>query len=179
MSLLLYSSYLIEMHYTWQMLGWTGQSLRETTGTIYYTREMKEKGNKTSTTLPQCLTAASYISRGGGGAWKGGSGCYSSLVTCLFLFTLSVRLFEHNFICHLTCCHGVWSLCVIAYTAYDHHLTSSNGSDIGRLNAFFFAHGHRCWGKSSKLREEFQWYLPWIGKWIAAMFIYYTLLHWS
>lgn len=66
MSLLLYSSYLIEMHYTWQMLGWTGQSLRETTGTIYYTREMKEKGNKTSTTLPQCLTAASYISRGGG-----------------------------------------------------------------------------------------------------------------
>lgn len=56
-SLLLYSRFLIEMHPAWQMLGWSGQTLRETTGTICYTRGMKERGNKKSTTLSWVLTA--------------------------------------------------------------------------------------------------------------------------
>lgn len=64
-SLLLYSSYLIEMRHTWQMFGELDNRSWETTGAIYYTREMKEKGNKISTTLSQLLTAASYISLGG------------------------------------------------------------------------------------------------------------------
>jgi len=62
---LLYCGHIIEMRNTWWMLWQTGQSLRETTGAIYHTREMKEKEKKTSTTLPQLLTAASYISLGG------------------------------------------------------------------------------------------------------------------
>lgn len=79
-SLLLYSSFLIEMHPAWQMLGWTGQSLRETTGTICYTRGMREKGNKKVHDSPS------------------GSGCGSSSVTCIFLCTLSVWLIGRNFI---------------------------------------------------------------------------------
>lgn len=56
-SLLLYSSFLIEMHPAWQMLGWTGQSLRETTGTPVTQEEWGRKEIKKSTTLPPVLAA--------------------------------------------------------------------------------------------------------------------------
>lgn len=157
------------------MLGWTGQSLRETTGTIYYTREMKEKGNKNSTALPQLLTAVSYISLGREGCEK--------------VSQAAIHLWWHvYFYLHFLSCNS----CIILFATT--HVAKVCGAcvfvgifiiwphlmnDVGRYGNFLdpFAHGFRCWVKSSKHREEFQLYLPWIGEWIASMFMYYTVLH--
>lgn len=133
------------------MSGWAGQSLRQTTGTIYYTRGMTEKGNKSSTTLPQLLTAA----------WrKGGSGCSSSSLTCLFLFALSVRTAKHNSILNVL----PWRVATALMIVYD-HIWPRLMTDVL----------HICWENSSEQKEELGWYLPCAGKWIAAMFMYYVL----
>lgn len=94
-------TFLLEMRYTWQMLRWTRQSLRR--NCRYNLLQMRnEGGGSPTTTFLSFLTAAVNVSLGGGALWKGGSDCYSSLVTCLFLFTPSVLLFQHNFILQAT-----------------------------------------------------------------------------
>lgn len=89
------------------------------------------------------------LSCGGGGV---GSDCYSSLVTCLFLFTPSVLLFKHNFISqpHML---PRWLEPVCLYIN-DHHLTS-----------WFCTFLHMAMDAEWNHQRKFQCrYLPWIGK---------------
>lgn len=97
------------------------QSLRETTGAIRYTREMKEKRNKNPTTLPQLLTAASYISLlGWVGGRRGARGKVAWTAIRLgwrvyfylhFLSGYSTIIFARNH----TCCQDVRRLRIDAY----------------------------------------------------------------
>lgn len=137
------------MHYTWQMLGWTRQSLRETAGTLYYTWEMKKKGTENSTTtFPQLLTAAANVSLGGG-RWLRLLFIFGDMF--VFIYP-SVLLFKHNLILQ----PHMLPRCLELVCLYinDHHLTS-----------WFCTFVHMAMDAEWNHQRKFQCrYLPWIAK---------------